>query len=590
MQRRHKRTGGCLALAGLLFLMASPALAERVGGRVFLDANANGQFDTGEQGLGGVPVSDGVAFVTTDDDGRYSIDAKLDEALQPDRGDKRPIVTVSFPNGTWPTAGWFRRLDAVRDPAAVDFPLRREKQELPFVFIHGTDPHVPRGGRDLFPRFRKDAEALKGTARFCILTGDLSTDSFPRETCAGMALFAAQTKDFPLPLFCAPGNHDCAGAHFRSLWDPRDPLGGYGLYWKHVGPLRWSFNYGGCHFVGIDFMTLEGEEWVNGVPPAAVRWLRRDLEAAPKDARVLLFVHQPRGGQELEAVAKEFGVKHFFAGHTHLDRQATFAGIQGWESGSLSDPNDKDREPGFRLVLVSKDSVETFYHPLGEPRAIVLDAPRNDAPLGASVTVRGALLAPGGKADGLTVRIGGVGGAFPLQKTPIGCRFEAPIDLSKVPEGFRRLEVTASQGDTTWRYARNCLVLNGNRYKFEAPGEAKLVLEVVSLGVDFDVSLNGKPLASVKSTELEGELPPHVKVKITRTATLPIPQGALQRLNVVELHAKPAPDSKPDDFCVMNVAIRMGRNEFRDPRIVVNPEKLLVVRGKATFYVDLMAD
>ena len=139
---------GTFAAVFVLLLPAS-ARAEVVSGRVFLDADRNGRFDRGE-GLAGVPVSDGVAFTRTDANGLYRIDAKLHELLPPDKG---PILTVSFPSGTWPARGWFRRVPRAARPRPVDFPLRPDAQKLPFVFVHrparaarrqGQVPRLPR--------------------------------------------------------------------------------------------------------------------------------------------------------------------------------------------------------------------------------------------------------------------------------------------------------------------------------------------------------------------------------------------------------------------------------------------------------------
>jgi hypothetical protein len=354
---------GFVALA----VAAGVAGESEVSGVVFLDANANGQLDEGERGIGGVPVSDGVSFVRTDGAGRYAIQAVLDPLIH---YNKRPILTVSFPSGYWPTAGWFRRLDDEPDPGAVHFGMRPDEQPLPLLFVHGTDCHVPRGGRDLFARFRAEMATLRGRARFCILTGDLVNlaDNCPLERAqADYDLFAEQTRDFPLPLFCTAGNHEAVGTRAKEKLQPYHPRFGYSLYWDLVGPLRWSFNAAGYHFAGVGFNWDRDGKWEWGVPPSAAAWLRKDFELAPKDTPILLFVHFPAGAPEFERVVRDFKVRHIFCGHSHEEKTFTFAGVSGWQSGSLSQTSGT-LEVGYRLVRITKEGVKTKYTALGYPR------------------------------------------------------------------------------------------------------------------------------------------------------------------------------------------------------------------------------
>ena len=121
-----------VAAAAALLLASGPARS--VSGRVFLDTNGNGRWDSGEPALAGVGVTDGVGFVRTNGQGRYTIKPRLHELLHPAT---ECILTVSFPSGSWPVGPWFRRVGA-KATGEVDFPLRKDVQKLPFVFVHGT--------------------------------------------------------------------------------------------------------------------------------------------------------------------------------------------------------------------------------------------------------------------------------------------------------------------------------------------------------------------------------------------------------------------------------------------------------------------
>jgi hypothetical protein len=196
---------------------------------VFLDDNANGRLDPGEKALAGVAVSDGVAWAITDANGRYAIEPRL-PVLVPAGTD--PILTVSFPSGTWPVGAWYRRAGA-KAADGVDFPLRKDAQKLPFTFVHATDPHVPRGGLALFRGFRAEMEALARRPPFCILTGDCANVPNvrpPEAARSEFTLFAQQARGFPFPLLCIPGNHDAAGLECLVGWDRKSrwsaPRGG----------------------------------------------------------------------------------------------------------------------------------------------------------------------------------------------------------------------------------------------------------------------------------------------------------------------------------------------------------------------------
>lgn len=348
------------AICLLLSLLSMESYGMQASGRVFVDLNGNGRFDEGESGLAGVPISDGNCFVDTDADGHYQIDAGLDPLVN---FHQLPILTVHWPTGYWPVGRFFRRLDASMDLKHVDFALRSDRQSLPFTFIHASDPHLSVKNWDKFQRFRCGAAALADSVEFCIITGDL-TDGAKRKrlsrACQLYDLVGQATAEFPVPLLMIPGNVDQAGTNV--LFKQRgSPLYGYGLYWQRIGPLRWSFDYAGVHFVGIDFMRVCGSRWKTGVPCGAVDWLAQDLMRVAPGARVFLFVHFPKGpGAFAEVIDDQ--VTHIFAGHLHGDRRRRYAGIPVTIGGSTSRIYLQPRTPvGYRLVTVTEDSLVMPY-------------------------------------------------------------------------------------------------------------------------------------------------------------------------------------------------------------------------------------
>lgn len=345
-------------------VLLGAARAEHVSGIVFLDVNANGRLDAGEKGVAGVPVTDTLSFVVTDDEGRYVIDAQADPLR---RKGSKPLVAISIPSGHWPTKGWFRRIKDVPDASKVHFGLRTDGQKLPFTFVHATDSHVPRGDtadRKLFLEFEKEIQQASDTVKFCILTGDLVNlpdRCTQRRGLADFALFGEYTADFPVPLFCTPGNHDACGIDPKGEpFDKDHKFYGYGAYTHYVGPLRWSFNYAGIHLVGLDFNDLQGQAWKPGTTPEhAIRWLKADLKLAPNSSRVFLFIHNASGLTPYEEAITHCRIERIFDGHGHGLRAGKFAGIPTLMGGSLS--QIAGGKMGYRVVEVTDAGVNAPY-------------------------------------------------------------------------------------------------------------------------------------------------------------------------------------------------------------------------------------
>jgi hypothetical protein len=314
---------------------------------------------------------------------------------------------------------------------------------------------VPRKGEERIVRFREDIDALNGVARFCILTGDLAdlADSHTQAVArTEFELFAHHTKTFPIPWFGLPGNHDIAGVRAKNGWDTNSAEFGYGLYGRHVGPLRWSFDYAGVHFVGIDYNQVVSNRWTWGAPESSVRWLAQDLESVKRGRRVFLFVHDPRSSSALSNLLARFKVTQIFHGHDHQDASRKFANVPALSSASLSEVfDDKDRTNGYRLVRVTRTGMDTFYRSTGQPHSINVDYPRFKDTLTPGKTIKGAFFDPSHSIDLVTVTYAGEPVRTRIRRGPLWSRFSAKLESSNLPPGSYPLVVTASHGDQSWR-------------------------------------------------------------------------------------------------------------------------------------------
>jgi hypothetical protein len=272
---------------------------ETVSGRIFLDVNANGRLDAGEAGLAGVRVTDGVTFVTTGSDGAYTISISDDRTF-PVRATR--VVSMSWPSGKWPTGRWWYRLSEITGAGSVNFPLRQDRQKLPFMYMHVTDSH---GG---FFGSQEPFAALVnsfGEVKFVFDTGDTSWSLDEKTKTRSLRGLAEAESKFNASFFHTIGNHDF------SEWDKSPDLAGYGAFTRDMGPVRWSFDYAEVHFVGVDVMQVAQQ--------ATADWLERDLAGLKPAARIVMAYHypNPEGCHKFLKLLRDYKVTLIHAGHNH---------------------------------------------------------------------------------------------------------------------------------------------------------------------------------------------------------------------------------------------------------------------------------
>lgn len=315
-------------------------VVETVTGRVLLDANGSGKVDDGDEGLANMLVSDGIQFVRTAPDGTFALKV-ADDPLIPYK--PAQVITVCWPSGTWPVARRFyvRRAD-IKPGENVEFLLREQKQALPFTFAHGTDPHDNTCGGELF---RTDIEGMSSRVKFCLMTGDLGYAGRDGAEKMFTSLREA-TLRFPIPLLHAPGNHDICDIH-STHWTDQNPLAGYGPYTKYLGPLRYSFDYAGIHFVGLDWARIkEDGKLETGVPDTVIDWVKRDLSQLKPGTRIFLFMHHDfrHGDDKFWDVLVQHKAELVLAGHSHRNKEETRRGIKRLTTQNLCGP--------YRLVTI----------------------------------------------------------------------------------------------------------------------------------------------------------------------------------------------------------------------------------------------
>jgi predicted phosphodiesterase len=201
----------------------------------------------------------------------------------------------------------------------------RTATEQPVPFSFGVWSDSQGENRGAYPEDRLEptksmmAHIARSDVDFAVTCGDLAEDGDSYKDVRDyfldrVAKFLGQEK----PFFIAWGNHEPNRKDIiRQFADQRsqdrrgmDP--GWGSF---------SFNYGGCHFICIDYSTMTRD---------VKRWLEKDLKAAQeKNPRyTFLFVHTPPycemwiDGEDflrdkMVPLLEKYGVDAVFSGHTH---------------------------------------------------------------------------------------------------------------------------------------------------------------------------------------------------------------------------------------------------------------------------------
>jgi calcineurin-like phosphoesterase family protein/SdrD B-like protein len=332
-----------------------------VSGYVFVDKNHNGVRDAGEPGVKGVAVSDQVNVVVTDDKGYYRFDGL----------EGFGCVFISMPDGYTSVRGYWRKIDLVAvargsvpaNALSIDFPVLAGTAHPSFSFIQASDTHVSEKTLDRMQKFRAAVDSVKPD--FVIITGDLVKDALrvPEVEARGLyELFQREIGKVGVPVWCIPGNHENFGIERQlSLVSPANPFYGRKMYRYYFGPDYYSFNYGGCHFIGLNSLSFDDLYYYGHIDSTQLEWLKRDLSVVPLSMPVITFQHVPffSGVLSMSAfkengfdrtVEWEHGVQQYrhvvsnaaevvailsthnyplaLAGHHHLQQKFTMEGVQ----------------------------------------------------------------------------------------------------------------------------------------------------------------------------------------------------------------------------------------------------------------------
>lgn len=441
----HMKHIGIILVASIV-IWTIPAVAVPVGkypevisGKVFLDANENGRQDDGEAGIPGVRVTDGVGFAISAADGSYEIRIAADPAFP---GLSARTVSVCWTNKTWPAGPWWIRLSAIDEPQAVNFALKSDGRGLPFSYLHMSDPHEHFNHAHM--DFAKFVNGLPADVRFILDTGDSYRPKSAEDP-------------FKLLFFSTVGNHD--------TWEGPDvpPDGIYAQWTNRLGPVRWSFDHAGIHFVGVNVIDETKSE-------AMIDWLEKDLAAVATGKRVVMGYHypDPTGNERFSRLLAKHKVEIIHAGHNHA---------YSWRDGGLAPMVTAYHwgSPGTcNIAMLSDHGIDIGVYCIGCKRTAGRHSRRcpitwEDHIMQASIASHITKVH--------TLDPGPVAGVKPLKLTAPHACVEARID----PAGASRVSVRLGGGDDALEisFTDGRLVVDGASAPFSLrPGQETLDLTI----------------------------------------------------------------------------------------------------------------
>ncbi len=192
-----------------------------------------------------------------------------------------------------------------------------------FYFVQLSDSHWGFEGPAINPdaqgTLKKAVAAVNGLSRppdFVMFTGDLThTTDDPKERRKRLGEFrdivgALKVKD----VHFMPGEHDASldnGKAFKEFF----------------GPTRYTFDHKGVHFIVVDNVS----DPTAAIGDEQLQWLKADLDARPKEARIVVFTHRPlfdlypqwdwatRDGAQAIALLQTHDNVTVFYGHIHQE-------------------------------------------------------------------------------------------------------------------------------------------------------------------------------------------------------------------------------------------------------------------------------
>lgn len=189
------------------------------------------------------------------------------------------------------------------------------------------------------------------------------------------------------------GNHDCLGVFPSSGIAPTAPDYGKQFYVDRFGPRYYAFDHKGLHFVVLDSIGITADRNYEGrVDAEQLAWLRADLAAQPKDARIIAITHIPLvtamqcyepeswldtphnwtfvvNGREVLRILRDHAVLAVLQAHSHVYERIELGGVSFITTGAVAGADWRGSflgtPEGYTEITVTGRRVESRYRTYG---------------------------------------------------------------------------------------------------------------------------------------------------------------------------------------------------------------------------------
>lgn len=195
---------------------------------------------------------------------------------------------------------------------------------------------------------------------FIIHSGDLTEFGFAGVT---QKIVSEYFKGFKGAFYYVPGNHD-------NTW-----VSDMDYLRKNYGGMNYSFDYGGCHFIGLSSATLHDP--VPSFGREAVLFVQNDLKKVNPLTPVFVFFHHPLDSSEfcskydparIVDSLRGHNIALLMDGHGHQAVRHNFWGLDGIEGGSPFSAG-RTKNDGFNIVYVKNNELFAAYKLCSETTA-----------------------------------------------------------------------------------------------------------------------------------------------------------------------------------------------------------------------------
>jgi Predicted phosphohydrolases len=296
-------------------LMFSPIILQaeikEYSGTIFLDKNGNGIQDKGENGVKGIPVSNGRDIVLSDRNGHFQLQGDHNTSIFPilpaeytltDKpGKKNNFEYYYCGKENQPTTG-------------LNYPIQKQKPQNRFCLAAVGDPQVGSEQEVDYAAKSVYGELLNHPEYATkILLGDIVHEK--------MELFDESKQlieRLPGTVLVVPGNHD---RYYEATRNNQDSI-----FNTYFGASNYAFNQGNVHFILLNNVyPTKKRGYDMKYTSKQLEFVRNDLKLVPKNKLIIIAQHIPiisgSNSDSLLNMLTEYPHVLFLSGHTHNVRR-----------------------------------------------------------------------------------------------------------------------------------------------------------------------------------------------------------------------------------------------------------------------------